>query len=318
MAHSIDHIPVTTLVNGGELALTVHTFGSGSGPVVGISAAIHGDETVGVEVLRRLAEYLDERADHINGTVRLLPVGNPLAYEANTRETPLDHQNLNRVFPGDPDGWLTEQLADKINHHFLRGLNAYVDLHAGGAYPVVDYVYMTSGPNLSRAFGSRLLYRPSHPYEGTTGTVTSAEGIPTVTVELGGGLYQEEQYAERILSGLINILRLMNVIPGEVTPAPEQLLLHELAILRPHYGGILVPEVRVPALGTEVQGGTVLGRIYSPYTFELLETITAPFERSVLVLLRDNLAPISPGSYMYMIGNGESAEILPSSSLKEQ
>jgi hypothetical protein len=74
---------------------------------------------------------------------------------------------------------------------------------------------------------------------------------------------------------------------------------------------MLVPEVHIADLAREVGGGTVLGRIYSPYTFEVLTTIVAPFERSLLVLLRDNLAPIQPGAYMYMIGNGATAEVLP-------
>ncbi|MGH2559082.1 MAG: succinylglutamate desuccinylase/aspartoacylase family protein [Thermomicrobiales bacterium] len=311
MEHTIERIPVATLVSGRELALTIHTFRGGPGPRVGVSAAIHGDETVGVEVLRRLAGMLADVGDELRGTIRLLPVGNPLAYETNSRNTVLDQTNLNRVFPGDPDGWLTEQLAAKITEHYLVDLDAYVDLHAGGAYPVVDYVYLTNAPDLSRAFGCRLLYRPATRYPGTTGGVAEERGIPAVTVELGGGLYQEEAYAGRVLDGVVNILRSLGVLPGEVKPAPEQILMHELAILRPHHGGILVPEVRVPDLGGEVPGGSMLGRIYSPYTFELLEEIRAPFDRSLLVLLRDNLAPIHPGAYMYMIGNGATAETLP-------
>jgi predicted deacylase len=241
----------------------------------------------------------------------MLPVANPLAYETNTRNTPTDHVNLNRVFPGDPDGWLTEQLAAKIDQRFLVGLDAYVDLHAGGAYPVVDYVYLTSAPALSRAFGSRLLYRPKEPYPGTTATIADERGIPTVTVELGGGLYQEEAYGQRNLDGVLNVLRSVGALTGQARPAPEQVLMRDLAILRPHHGGVLVPEVRVPDLAREMPGGTVLGRIYSPYTFELLETVTAPFERSLLVLLRDNLAPIQPGAYMYMVGDASTAEALP-------
>lgn len=311
MEHTIERVPVTTLVSGGELALTIHTFRNGTGPTVGLSAAIHGDEPIGVEALRRLALHLTESGEELRGTVRILPVGNPLAFETNTRHTALDDQNLNRVFPGDPDGWLTEQLAAKISEHFLIGMDAYVDLHAGGDYPVVDYVYLTTAPDLSRAYGSRLLYAPSQPYPGTTATVANERGIPSVTVELGGGLHSDEEYARRSVAGLLNVLRTVGVLANAPRPAPEQILMHELAILRPHVGGILVPEVRVPDLGREVVGGTVLGRIFSPYTFELLETIVAPFPRSLLVLLRDNLAPINPGAYMYMIGNGETAEVLP-------
>jgi uncharacterized protein len=310
MEHTVERIPVTTLVSGGELALTIHTFRNGAGPTVGLSAAIHGDEPLGVEALRRLALHLTESGEELRGTIRILPVANPLAYETNTRHTALDDLNLNRVFPGDPDGWLTEQLAARISERFLSGMDAYVDLHSGGAYPVVDYVYLTSAPELSRAFGTRLLFKPAAPYQGTTATVADERGIPTVTVELGGGLHSEEEYCRRNLDGILNVLRTVGVLAGPPRPAPEQILMHELAILRPHVGGILVPEVRVPDLGREVPGGTVLGRVYSPYTFELLETIVAPFPRSLLVLLRDNLAPINPGAYMYMIGNAETAEAL--------
>ena len=55
MDHSVEKVPVATMVNGSELALTIHNFRGGDGPVVGLSAAIHGDETIGPEVLRRLA-----------------------------------------------------------------------------------------------------------------------------------------------------------------------------------------------------------------------------------------------------------------------
>jgi predicted deacylase len=309
--HTIERVPVATMASGFELALTIHTYRGGAGPTVGISAAIHGDEPISSEVVRRVANHLATSGEELRGTIRLLPVANPLAYETRTRNTVLDATNLNRVFPGDPEGWLTEQLAVKIVAHFLTGLDAYVDLHAGGDFPVVDYVYLINSPELSRAFGSKLLYHPSHPYQGTTATVVVEQGTPAVTVELGGGLFTEEHYAQRTLDGVLNILRTAGVLAGPARPAPEQILMHELAVIRPHHGGILVPAVRVPDLGSEVPGGTVLGRIYSPYTFDLLETIEAPFPRSLLVLLRDNLAPIHPGSFMYMIGNAATAETMP-------
>lgn len=311
MEHAIERFPVATLASGFELALTIHTYRGTPGPTVGLSAAIHGDETISTEVLRRLAHHLAHAGEALRGTVRLLPVANPLAYETRTRNTVLDATNLNRVFPGDPDGWLTEQLAAKIVAHFLTGLDAYVDLHAGGDLPVVDYVYLNNAAELSRAFGSKLLYHPANPYQGTTAGVALARGVPVVTIELGGGLFGEEAYARRTLDGVLNILRTYGTLAGPARSAPAQILMHDLAVMRPHTGGILVPEVHVPDLGSEVPGGTVLGRIYSPYTFDLMETIVAPYPRSLLVLLRDNLAPIHPGSYMYMVGNAETAETLP-------
>lgn len=312
MKHSIERFPITTMVNGGELALTIHTFEGGSGPTVGISAAVHGDETIGPEAIRRLVGFLQQPDVELSGTLRVLPVANPLAYETNSRHTVTDHMNLNRTYPGDADGWLTEQLAHTMFTHFIPGLEYYLDLHSGGAYPVVDYVYLLTAPELSRAFGSKLLFQPPPSYPGTV--LTGAKGgasLPRVVVELGGGLFNEEHYAQRYFEGIVNALRRLGVLSGQAKPAPRQILMHEIATIRPHQGGLLVPEVHVPDLGSEVPGGTVLGRIYSPYTFELLEEIRAPFGRNLLVLLRDNLAPIQPGNYMYMIGNGDTAEVLP-------
>lgn len=311
MEHTIDRFPVATMASGFEVGLTIHTYRNGDGPTVAFSAAIHGDEPISTEALRRLAHHLETSGEEFRGTVKILPVANPLAYETRTRNTILDATNLNRVFPGDPDGWFTERLARKIVDHFLsEPMDAYVDLHAGGDFPVVDYVYLNNSAELSRAFGSKLLFSPAHPYPGTTAGIALEHNVPVVTVELGGGLFAEEHYAQLTLDGLLNILRTLGVLGGEVAPAKEQILMHDLAIIRPNFGGILVPEARVPDLGSEVPGGTVLGRVYSPYTFELLETIEAPFERSLLVLLRDNLAPIHPGSYMYMVGDAATAETL--------
>ena len=152
---TLSAIPLTVLASGAEVALVLHELVGrrGAGPTLGLSAAIHGDEAVGVEILYHLRQRLDPGT--LRGRVLLLPCANPLAYQANTRNTPLDMTNLNRVFPGDPAGWFTEHLADTISRRFLAELDAYVDLHAGGAYPTVDYVYVFTDERLSRSFGSR-------------------------------------------------------------------------------------------------------------------------------------------------------------------
>ena len=165
---TLTRIPLTVLASGAEVQLVLHELAGrrGTGPTLGISAAIHGDEAVGVEILYHLRQRLDPAS--LRGRVLLLPVANPLAYQANTRNTPLDMTNLNRVFPGDPAGWFTEHLADSITRRFLLVLVAYVDLHAGGAYPTVDYVYVFTDERLSRSFGSRYLYRSAQPFAGTS------------------------------------------------------------------------------------------------------------------------------------------------------
>ena len=92
-------LPVTTLASGFELRLPVHVItGAQPGPTLGITAGIHGDEYLPIEAIRRVVEQLDPA--QLSGTVLAIPVVNPLAIEAQTRHTPIDMQNLNRVFPG--------------------------------------------------------------------------------------------------------------------------------------------------------------------------------------------------------------------------
>lgn len=302
-----DTLPVATLANGHRLELPVHEVrGAQDGPTLGITAAIHGDEPLGTEVIRRVLAELDPAA--IRGTVLAMPVVNPYAYQSNTRNTPLDMSNLNRVFPGDVDGMLSEQLAHVVCERFLPRLDCLVDLHSGGTYPTVDYVYIhDEGAELSYAFGQELLYRGTS-YPGSLGQVARDRGIPCIVSELGGGQHRDEHFIARGVRGVLNIMRSLGMIDGAVERPPRQLVMSELANIRPHQGGMLVSELSVEQLGTAIPKGTVLGRVLSPYTFEELEVIEAPFEPSLVVLIRAGTTRIDPGEYTYMMGNGATAE----------
>lgn len=299
-------VPVTHLSNGVKVTLPLHTIkGAKPGPVLGLSAVIHGDEIIGAEILRRVYARLQE--EQLSGTVLLLPVANPLAFESLTRNTPLDMNNLNRVFPGDPQGWVTDQLAHVIATEFLDKLDAYIDLHAGGAVPIVDYVYIQNDEALSRAFNFPVLYRPSQPYEGTTATYTTAKGIPSVTVEVGGGPNFEKDI-ERGVAGIFNCMRHLQMLPGEVEKAPKQVVVTEIKSIRPTQGGLMVPAFSFDAVGSVIEGEQVLARTYNPQTFEELEVIKTPYARNLVILMRGLLQKVSPGDYGFMIGNLDTAE----------
>jgi hypothetical protein len=96
------------------------------------------------------------------------------------------------------------------------------------------------------------------------------------------------------------------MLPGAPEAPPRQTVLREIAVIRPHQGGLLLPEVT--EMGGEVAGGTVLGRIVSPYTFEELEVIRSPFDRGIVVLTHQTADVVEPGIYGYMIGNLATAE----------
>jgi predicted deacylase len=289
------------LSSGMPLRIPVHeispTTPSG-GPTVGITAAIHGDELAPVEALRRLVAALDPA--ELRGRLLIAPVVNPLAFQWQTRHTPQDMQNLNRVFPGDRDGWLTEQLAAAFVSEFVSRIDVLLDLHAGGALPTVDYAYIDNDEALSRALGTRVLYRGPG-YGGTLSAVAVERGIPCVVTELGGGLLRDEAYIARTFEGLLNALRHLRVLPGEPLTRADQLIVDRLDVIRPHHGGLLVPAVGVEQLGDVVPRGTLLGTVYSPYTFEMLEAIHAPFDRTLLILARGAVTRVEAGDYAYMV-----------------
>jgi len=298
-------IPVATLAAGVEVILPLHEIvGDRDGPTLGISAGIHGEEAVGVEIVYRFVTAFDLTG--LAGRLLVLPVANPFTYAAITRTTPIDGGNLNRLFPGNPDGQLTEQLAYKMTEGFLRKIDHYVDLHAGGAYPTVDYVYVLNAEHLSRAFGSRLLYRPKETLMGTSISVTRERNVPSIVVELGGGDVDQSAYVRRGIQGLANVLRMLQMLPGDPVPPPPQIVLREIATLRPHHGGLLLPEVT--EMGSEVRGGQVLGRVVSPYSLEELEVVRSPFARGIVVLTQLTPNVVEPGIFGYMIGNLATAE----------
>jgi len=298
-------IHVGTLASGTGLLLPVHEIrGDRPGPTVGISAGIHGEEATGVEIVYRFLHAVD--LTDLAGRLLVMPVANPFSYAAVSRGTPIDMMNLNRVFPGDAGGYLTEQIAHKIVEGFLKSLDVYVDFHAGGSTPTVDYVYIINAEPLSRAFGSRLLYRPKEALGGTSISVTRALNIRSVVVELGGGRIDQSAYVARGVAGLLNILRALGVLPGPVSPPPAQTVLREILTLRPHHGGLLLPEVTT--MGGEVHGGQVLGRIVSPYSMDELEVIRCPFDRGVVVLTHLVPSVVEPGIFGFMIGNLATAE----------
>jgi predicted deacylase len=300
---SYEQIPVTMLASGRELFLPLHRLeGRSAGPTLGLSAVVHGDEPLTNEIVRRVLAEVDPA--ELRGTILAVPVANPLAFESLTRHTPIDQLDMNRNFPGSPNGWLSEQIAHVLSTRFVSQLDVHLDLHTGGVFPTVDYVYIfDKSRELSLAFGSRFLFEPAQPYQGTFAVPAAARGIPFFTAEVGGGSFLDAHYIEHGVRGVRNVLKQLGMLDGEVIRPPEQTIVTEMAVIRPHVGGVLYPEVGLDQLGQEVGGGTLLGRVVSPYTFETLEEIRAPYERSVMILLRNALMRVHPGDYGYMVAN---------------
>jgi len=302
-----EQIPVTTLASGRELFIPLHRLQGGSpGPTLGISAVVHGDEPLTNEVVRRVLTSIDPA--QLRGTILAVPVVNSLAFESLSRHTPIDMLDLNRNFPGSPSGWLSEQIAHVLSTRFVSQLDVHVDLHTGGVFPTVDYVYIfDKSRELSLAFGSNFLVEPAQPYQGTFAVPAAQKGIPFFTAELGGGSFLDAHYLEHGVRGVMNVLRQLKMLDGDIVRPARQTIVTEMAVVRPRFGGVLYPEIGLDQLGQEVPSGTLLGRVVSPYTYDTLEEIRSPFNRGVMILLRGAMMRVNPGDYGYMVANAETA-----------
>lgn len=122
-------LPITRLVTGAEVDLPVRVVhGREDGPVVWLSAAIHGDETVGVEVIRQVLAGLDPKA--FRGTLVALPIVNVLGFLTGSRYLP-DRRDLNRSFPGSPRGSLASRIAHLVMTEVVAKATVGIDLHTG-------------------------------------------------------------------------------------------------------------------------------------------------------------------------------------------
>ncbi|MGH7641686.1 MAG: succinylglutamate desuccinylase/aspartoacylase family protein [Candidatus Dormibacteria bacterium] len=305
----VHEVPVTVLGDGRPLTLTVHVVtGRRPGPKLVMFGSIHGDEPLSSEIIRRTLGALSPSA--LSGTIVAVPVANPLAHQTLTRNTPLDGCNLNRIFPGDRVGTVSEQLAAVLSAILRDGATHFIDFHSGGNFAFVDYSYLHDpGAEMSRAFGRPLLYAHDS-YEGTSTGYALSLGIPSMVSELAGGSQRIGEYLRYGVEGAFRVLRVIGMLePGPVVDLPPQRIVETLTVLRPTVAGTLLSQYDAATVGDSVPEGSVLGVVIDPYTFEELEVIRAPYSPSILVLVRAEVTHVLPGDYGFMVADGATARL---------
>jgi hypothetical protein len=285
----------------GQLDLSVGQIGS-STPVGLVTAGVHGDEGPwGAWAIQKLLEHVT--LDELQGTLRIVPVANPLAMAADARNAPLDGLDLNRVFPGDETGSHTERLAATLTAQAVADADVVIDLHGGGSWCVNSFAFqMSGGEALSRAFAAPFLVTAPDRAVTLTGYARS-QGAQVAAVEMGGRSHLEERWADRIATGLRRALGIAGVLtPVETDELAEQSVeVSGTMVLRPSRGGVFIPRLRATDVGTLVERGTVLGHLHDPVTMNVLETFAAPFESTALLLLRPMMARLEGGAMTYVI-----------------
>jgi len=240
-------------------------------------AGVHGDEYEGPRALMGLGTELAPSA--LNGTVVLVPIANPLAYNARSREAPEDGLNLNRIFPGHPDGTLSQRIAFALVHRVIAPCDLAIDLHSAGRWglmmPMSGFRDST-GETAQRsalaaaAFGLEMYWRMAWA-PGTLSTALNQLEIPAVGCEVGGmGLARPEDVA-LYQAGVIRCLRLLGILgPSLRVEIPATVRVME-DVPSPGSGLLdLMVDLRQP-----VEVGQPIARVLTPWG-EVTGEITAP------------------------------------------
>lgn len=253
--------------------------GRKAGPTLCIVASIMGDEFPGTVVARKVALELDP--EKLRGTLISIPIANPPSFGFGTHPplhvSPLDHMNMNRIFPGRPDGYPSERIAYIIFEKVIRKMKAnyVVSFHGGGPYcEVYPATYFTetevteASTELALAFGVELNTKiskellPTEEPKRVTGTLDACCGryaIPAIIADIGGwGVLSNYGYSwvEIGSRGILNIMRHYKMIPGKAKFHPKAKVFEGRIWVRPNTGGFFEAKVN---LGQGVSKGKILG-----------------------------------------------------------
>lgn len=284
--------------------LVVH--GKQEGPVLCLTAAVHGDEINGIDVVRRVIHGLD--AETLKGTVVGVPIVNLPGFQRGSRYLP-DRRDLNRHFPGDPKG----SLASRIAHSFfeqiiLAGCHLLVDVHTGSFHrtnlpqlradlrdqTIADMVHGFGDIAVLQSVGAR----------GTLRRAAAQAGVPSVTVETGEPLRLQPSEVARGVKGVEALMSHLGMARERRLWKHPQPIYYESRWQRVQRGGILFSKVK---LGDSVRIGDVLGTVTDPITNKGVNLIASYNGR---ILGRALNQFVMPGFAAFHIGIQSSQEEL--------
>ncbi|PWJ88633.1 N-alpha-acetyl-L-2,4-diaminobutyrate deacetylase [Mesorhizobium loti] len=255
----------------GSVMIPICVIRNGKGPVALLSGGNHGDEYEGPLALYDLARTLDPK--QVSGTVIIVPAMNYPAFRAGTRTSPIDKGNMNRSFPGRPDGTVTEKIADYFQRELLPRADIVFDFHSGGK--TLDFVPFCAAHTLPdkalerKAFDAVAAFAAPFSMRmieidavGMYDTAAEEMGKVFVSTELGGGGTSRAQTVRIARRGILNVLRHAGIVAGAVEKSKTQWLDMPSGDCFSFAEDDGMVETMVD-LGEPVEEGAVLARIHS-------------------------------------------------------
>jgi predicted deacylase len=252
-------IPITRLVTGADVSLPVQVVhGREPGPVVWVNAAIHGDEVLGVEVIRRVLQPLS--AKELRGTLLAVPVVNVLGFMTGDRYLP-DRRDLNRSFPGSARGSLASRIAHLFMTEVVAKCEIGIDLHTAADrranLPQIRADLDDARTReLAEAFGAPVMLH-ARIRDGSLRQAAREKGAAVLLYEAGEAMRFDEAPIEAGVLGVRRVLASLGMVDDEEVPAPPPSVESRTSgWVRARGTGILHMEVE---LGQRVEAGDRLG-----------------------------------------------------------
>jgi len=260
------HVPVARLYTHTEMTMPVHVVhGKKDGPRLFVSAAIHGDEIIGTEIIRRLMKL--KKIKKLKGTLFAVPVVNVYGFLQQSRYSP-DRRDLNRFFPGSEKGSLTSQLADIFIDEIVNNSTHGIDLHAGSNHRtnLPQIRANTEDPDTRRiaeAFRVPVVINAGI-RDGSLRKAVAEKGIPFLLYEAGEALRFNELGIRAGIRGILSVMETIGMLRRSRArkSAIPPLFADATTWIRSPASGIL--HMNVP-LGARVAKDKKIGEIADPF-----------------------------------------------------
>ncbi|MFV0296396.1 MAG: succinylglutamate desuccinylase/aspartoacylase family protein [Hyphomicrobiaceae bacterium] len=265
-------LPVSRLSNHTAISLPVHVIhGARPGPAIFLSAAIHGDELNGVEIIRRILKVL--QPGNISGTLLAIPVVNAYGFIGRSRYLP-DRRDLNRAFPGSESGSLAARLAHLFINEVVKRCQLGIDLHTASIHRTnlpqirADFDRQPRCRDLAAAFGAPVVLESSE-RSGSLRRAAREVGVDVLVYEGGEGLRFDEFAIKAGVDGIANVMLATGMLevpdgfePPDPAHANRPVFANASKWVRAPDGGVFRTVKRI---GNAVSRDEPLGYITSPY-----------------------------------------------------
>lgn len=252
---------------------------------ISVVTGIHGDELEGQYVCFELLWRINAQKEKLRGVVDIYPALNPLGIDSITRGIPAFELDMNRLFPGDAAGNMTEYLAARIMED-LAGSAVVLDIHASNIYlmeiPQIRVNAQHEEQLLPLAKEANVdfvwVHGASTVLESTLAYSLNSIGTPTLVVEMGVGMRITRSYGDQMVDGILNLMKRLGIWEGETVAVKQPVVSRnpkDVAYLNAATGGLFVPAVRH---GAQLQEGELIGRIINPLSGGVRDEVRAPMD----------------------------------------